>query len=76
MCEWFIDNRLTIDFGKDKTKCILFNKEKNLPEHNITCDGNRAKHLHIVKCLGCYLDATLSGESMAMKSQCKVTVLI
>ena len=76
MCEWFIDNRLTIDFGKDKTKCILFNKEKNLPEHNITCDGNRTKHLHIVNCLGCYLDATLSGESMAMKSQCKVTVLI
>ena len=69
MCEWFIDNRLTIDFGKDKTKCILFNKEKNLPEHNITCDGNRTKHLHIVKCLGCYLDATLSGESMESMNQ-------
>ena len=28
VCEWFIDNKLSIYFGEDKTKCILFNKNK------------------------------------------------
>ena len=22
-CDWFVDNKLSIDFGEDKTKCIL-----------------------------------------------------
>ena len=61
MCEWFVDNILSIHSGKDKTKCILFSKEKNLPELNITYDSNKMKHLLIVKYLGCCLDANLSG---------------
>ena len=24
ICEWFVDNRLSIHFGEDKTKSILF----------------------------------------------------
>ena len=24
LCEWFIDNRLSIHWGGDKTKCILY----------------------------------------------------
>ena len=24
LCDWFIDNKLSIHFGEDKTKCILF----------------------------------------------------
>ena len=29
VCEWFVDNKRSIHFGEDKTKCILFSKEKN-----------------------------------------------
>ena len=24
LCDWFLDNKLSIHFGDDKTKCILF----------------------------------------------------
>ena len=24
VCDWFVDNKLSIPFGEDKTKCILF----------------------------------------------------
>ena len=33
-CEWFVDNKLRINFDEDKTKCIL--RSENLPELNIT----------------------------------------
>ena len=35
-CRWFVENKLSIHFGEDKTKCILFSKEKNLLQLNIT----------------------------------------
>ena len=35
VCDWFIDNRLSVHFGEDKTKCILFSRDKNLTELNI-----------------------------------------
>ena len=28
LCEWFIDNKLSIHFGEDKTKPILFTRNK------------------------------------------------
>ena len=28
VCEWFVANKLETSFGKDKSKCILFSKEK------------------------------------------------
>ena len=28
ICDWFVDNKLSIHFGEDKTKCILFSKKK------------------------------------------------
>ena len=46
VCEWFVDNKLSIHFGEDKTKCILFTKKK-LPGMNITHDNNRIKQFHI-----------------------------
>ena len=24
VCDWFVHNRLSLHFGEDKTKCILF----------------------------------------------------
>ena len=37
MCEWLVDNNLSVTFDEDKTKCILFSKEKNIvgAQHNI-----------------------------------------
>ena len=38
ICEWFADNRLSIHFGKDKTKSILFaskRKIKKIPKLKI-----------------------------------------
>ena len=61
MCEWFVDNKLSVHFGKDKTKCILFSKVKNLPGVKITYKNNRIKKSNIVEYRGCYLDANLSG---------------
>ena len=68
VCEWFVNNKLSVHFGEDKTKCILFGKEKNLPGLSITYDINRIKQFHIEEYLGYYLDANLSREYMAMKS--------
>ena len=72
MCEWFVDKTLSVPFDEDKIKCILFSKENNLPELNITYENNRTKQFHIVEYLECYLDANLSGKSMAIKSFKKI----
>ena len=45
---------------------------KNLPELNIISDNNGIKQFHIVEYLGCYLEASLSGKFMAMKSFKKI----
>ena len=34
--EWFIDNKLSIDFGDDKTKTIFFSRMKCPPKRNIS----------------------------------------
>ena len=60
VCHWFVDNKLSIHFGEDKTKCILFSRDRNLTELNITCNNNRIKQYRIVEYLGCCLDANLS----------------
>ena len=43
VCDWFVDNKLSIHFGEDKTKCILFSRDKNLPELNIPYNNNGIK---------------------------------
>ena len=30
MCDWFIDNKLSIHFGEDKTKSILFASKRKI----------------------------------------------
>ena len=70
LCDWFLDNKLSIHFGEDKTKTILFSP-KNLVKksdpivikrHNVTLT-----QFPTVEYLGCLLDRTLSGEDMALK---------
>ena len=70
ICDWFVDNKLSIHFGEDKTKSILFASErkiKKLQKLEITYNNIRIKQHSQVTYLGCILEETMSGESMAHK---------
>ena len=60
LCDWFVENRLSIHFGEDKTKSILFGTKRKIKQHNE------------VKYLGCLFDSNLSGGAMAVKVLNKV----
>ena len=70
VCNWFVDNELSIHFGEDKSKCILFVKKKQLKQDNnlnIRYGTVHIKQYHTVTYLGCILDENLSGEPMALQ---------
>ena len=70
LCEWFIDNKLSIHFGKEKTKSILFGTKghlKHKTDLNIKYGDIKIKQHNNVTYLGCLLDNNLSGEPMATK---------
>ena len=69
LCDWFIDNKLSIHLGKDKTKSILFGTKLNIKRAeplNIVYGNVKIKQYTKVTYLGCILDESLSGESMAL----------
>ena len=69
LCDWFVDNKLSIHFGQDKTKSILFgtkHKLRSAKSLNIVYNGIEIKQHAKVKYLGRILDESLSGESMAL----------
>ena len=68
LCEWFLDNKLSIHFGQDKTKSILYGSKRKLKKVgklNITYQGVDIKQNSQVTYLGCILDDRMSGEPMA-----------
>ena len=68
ICDWFVDNKLSIHFGEDKTKSILFSsksKIKKASHLNIQYKGKKVKQYSKEIYLGCIFDITLSGESIA-----------
>ena len=70
LCDWFVDNKLSIHFGEDKTKSILFaskHKIKKADRLNISYNDINIKQHSSVSYLGCILNETLSGESMALE---------
>ena len=70
VCDWFLDNKLSIHFGEYKAKCILFDTQHRLNKVNSLESKYGEIHIkqyHTVTYLGCLLDETLSGESMALK---------
>ena len=85
LCGWFVDNKLSIHFGKDKTKSILFTSKqiaKNIPQLDIKLKAiNIKQHLEItyMNFRGCVLDKAMSGEQMALKvineGHCKLKFL-
>ena len=65
ICEWFVDNGLSIQFGEDKTISILFaskRKIKRVPKLKIKYKNIQIKQHLKVTYLGCILDKTMSGE--------------
>ena len=57
ICDWFVDNKLSIHFGEDKTKSILFaslNKCKKLRKLNISYGSLKIKQDSEVTYLGVY----------------------
>ena len=64
-----MDNKLSIHFGEDKAKSILFaskSKRKNILKINIKYGYKQIKHHSKVKYIGCLLDGKVSGEAMAL----------
>ena len=33
LCDWFVNNKLSIHFGEDKTKCILFASKNKIKKN-------------------------------------------
>ena len=70
ICDWFVDNKLSIHFGEDKTKSILFasqRKIKTIKKLNIKYQDIEIKQHSQVTYLGCVMDETMSGEPMPLK---------
>ena len=64
MRDWFVGNKLSVHYGQDKTKSILFGtkrKLRNAKVLNIVYIGTEIKQYVKVKYLGCILDDSLSG---------------
>ena len=69
LCDWFVDNKLSIHFGEDKTKSILFGSKHKIKKSkplNIQYNDIKIKQYSKVTYLGCIFDETLSGESLAI----------
>ena len=67
LCQWFIDNKLSIHFGEDRTKSILFSKTRDLREINISFAEYSVKQHETIEYHGNQLDFKLCGEVMASK---------
>ena len=75
ICDWSVDNKLTIHFGEDKRKLILFasqRKIKNIKKRNIKYQDIEIKQHSQVTELGCVMDESMSGEPMALKFIIKI----
>ena len=74
ICDWFVDNKLSIYFGEAKTKSIIFStktKKRKIRTLDIHCGDVKIKQYSKVTYLGCEsffrLDESLYGEAMALK---------
>ena len=75
ICDWFVDNKLDIHFGKDKTKSVLFSSKRNLKlveELDIRYKEIKIKQHKHVNYLGCAVDKAISGETMVLRVTAKI----
>ena len=68
ICNWFADNKLSIYFGDDKTKSILFATKFKIKVRklNIKYGNIQIKQYSKVKYLGYMLDEIMSRETMTL----------
>ena len=67
ICDWFVDNKLSIHFGEDKTKSILFSSKSKIKKAsplNIQCKGKKSQTILKSNLIRLYF-WRISGESMA-----------
>ena len=65
VCNWLVDNKLSIQFGEDKTKSILFvskYKIKTARKLNVKYKNVKIKQHLPVTYPGCVLEETQCGE--------------
>ena len=69
LCDWFVDNKLSIHFGEDKTKLILFSGRGRPTDDNlnITHNGIKVSQHKEIKYLGCIFYEKATGEKMAIQ---------
>ena len=70
ICDWFIDNKLSIHFGKEKAKSFLFSTKHNLKiveELNIRYMEIKIKQQKHLNYIGCVLYETMSDETMVLR---------
>ena len=61
---WFVDNKLSIHFGEDKTKSLFSTKNRTV---DIQYGDVKIKQYSKVTYLDCEFDERLSVEAMALK---------
>ena len=69
ICDWFVDNKLSIHFGDDKIKSIFLAtkfKIKKVRKLTIKHGDIQMKQHSKVKYSGCMLDGTMSRETMPL----------
>ena len=66
--KWFVDNKLSIHFGEDKTKSLFStkNRKRKIGTVDIQYGDVKIKQYSKVTYLGCEFDERLSGENMAL----------
>ena len=64
LCDWFVDNKLSIHLGEEKTKCILFSGKRSPNNDRIIISHGdiTLKQYKSVTYLGCQFDERNSGE--------------
>ena len=70
MVDCVADNRLSVHFGEDETKSILFSPKhrlKSIGQRDISYKDVKIKQYSKVTYLGCVLDECQTGESMACR---------
>ena len=68
ICDWFVDNKLNMHFGEDKSKLILFVSKQRLKNvHQLNTKYNHTNIKQQVTYLGCVLDKRMSCKPMALK---------
>ena len=63
-CFWLVNKKLSIHFGEDKTKSIVWHKKETRKDSNLEFryDTKHIKQYHTATYLGYRLDENLSGE--------------